>query len=80
LIDLPRLRYVFRASNYDAGLVLITAFATIFIGIEFSILTGVALSILLFIPRAAGCGQPSLSSRQSESSASALRQTRGARP
>ncbi len=53
LIDLPRLRYVFRASTYDALLVLITFFAAIFIGIEFSILTGVALSILLFIPRAA---------------------------
>jgi SulP family sulfate permease len=49
----PRLRYVFRASNYDAWLVLITFFAAIFIGIEFSILVGVGLSILLFIPRAA---------------------------
>jgi len=53
LIDVPRLRYVFRASNYEAWLVLITFFAAIFIGIEFSILVGVGLSIHLFIPRAA---------------------------
>jgi MFS superfamily sulfate permease-like transporter len=44
--SVPRLRYVFRASNYDAWLVLITFFAAIFIGIEFSILVGVGLSIL----------------------------------
>jgi len=53
LIDLSRLRYTFRASRYDAGLVLITALTAIFVGVEYSILTGVALSILLFIPRAA---------------------------
>ncbi len=53
LIDLSRLRYTFRASRYDAGLVLITALTAIFVGVEYSILTGVALSILLFVPRAA---------------------------
>ncbi len=53
LIDLKRLRYTFRASNFDAGLVLITTVAALLIGIEYSILTGVALSILLFVPRAA---------------------------
>ena len=51
LIDLSRLRYTFRASRYDAGLVLITALTAIFVGVEYSILTGVALSILLFVPR-----------------------------
>jgi SulP family sulfate permease len=53
LIDVDRLRYTFRASRYDAGLVLTTAFAALFIGVEFSILVGVALSVLLFVPRAA---------------------------
>ncbi len=53
LIDLERLGYAFRASNYDAGLVLITAFSAIFVGVEYSILVGVALSIVLFVPRAA---------------------------
>jgi len=52
LIDLKRLRYTF-TSVFDAGLVLITTFTAIFIDIEYSILTGVALSIILFVPRAA---------------------------
>jgi SulP family sulfate permease len=53
LIDWVRLKYAVRASRYDAGLVAVTAFAAIFISVEFSILIGVGLSILLFVPRAA---------------------------
>jgi SulP family sulfate permease len=53
LIDWRRLGYALRASRFDAGLVLVTALSAIFIGVEFSILIGVALSILLFVPRAA---------------------------
>src|SRR6202022_5017008 len=53
LIDWPRLRYAFRASQYDAGLILITALSAVLVSVEFSILIGVAISILLFIPRAA---------------------------
>lgn len=53
LIDVKRLTYAFRASNYDAGLVTVTALSALTIGVEFSILVGVALSILLFVPRAA---------------------------
>jgi SulP family sulfate permease len=53
LVDWKRLSYAIRASRYDAGLVLVTAFSAIFISVEFSILIGVALSILLFVPRAA---------------------------
>src|ERR1700733_532747 len=52
LVDWKRLSYAMRASRYDAGLVLITAFAAVFISVEFSILIGVALSIVLFVPRA----------------------------
>jgi sulfate permease, SulP family len=52
LVDWKRLTYAMRASRYDALLVAVTAFSAIFISVEFSILIGVALSILLFIPRA----------------------------
>jgi len=52
LIDWKRLGYALRASRYDAGLVLVTCFTSIFISVEFSILIGVGVSILLFVPRA----------------------------
>jgi SulP family sulfate permease len=53
LIDWHRLGQAFRASRYDAVLVGVTAFSAIFVSVEFSILIGVAFSIVLFIPRAA---------------------------
>lgn len=53
LIDRRRLLWALRASRFDAGLVVVTAFAAVFISVEFSILIGVALSILMFVPRAA---------------------------
>lgn len=53
LIDLPRMRYVVRASHYDALLMFATLVATLTVGVEFSILLGVVVSALLFIPRAA---------------------------
>jgi SulP family sulfate permease len=53
LVDWKRLAYAMRASRFDTSLVLITAFSAVFISVEFSILIGVALSILLFLPRAA---------------------------
>ena len=53
LVDWGRLRYALRASRYDAGLVFITAASALFISVEFSILIGVALSMVLFVPRAA---------------------------
>jgi SulP family sulfate permease len=53
LIDWKRLTYAVRASRFDAALVAATAFTAIFIDVEDSILVGVALSILLFVPRAA---------------------------
>jgi SulP family sulfate permease len=52
LVDRPRLLYCLRASRYDATLALITAGAAVFLSIEFSILVGVFLSFLLFVPRA----------------------------
>jgi sulfate permease, SulP family len=53
LVDWKRIRYALHASRYDAGLLLVTCFSSIFISVEFSILIGVAVSILLFVPRAA---------------------------
>jgi SulP family sulfate permease len=53
LVDWQRIRYALRASRYDTGLLLVTCFSSIFISVEFSILIGVAVSILLFVPRAA---------------------------
>jgi len=54
LIDWQRLFYSLRASRFDTGLVLATAFAAVFIIVAFSILIGVALSIFLCVSRAAG--------------------------
>jgi SulP family sulfate permease len=53
LIDLERWRYVSRASSYDALLMAGTTIATFVVGVEFSIMIGVLVSALLFIPRAA---------------------------
>jgi sulfate permease, SulP family len=53
LIDWRRLQLAMRASGYDASLILVTAFSALFISVEFSILIGVALSIIVFVPRAA---------------------------
>jgi sulfate permease, SulP family len=53
LIDLHRLRYIARASRYDAVLLAATALAALVVGVEFAILVGVAVSIVLFVPRAA---------------------------
>ncbi len=53
LVDRRRLLYCLRATRYDAVLALATAFAAVFISIEFAILIGTFLSFLLFVPRAA---------------------------
>jgi SulP family sulfate permease len=53
LVDRRRTLQALRASRYDAGLVLVTAIAAVFVSVEFSILIGVGLSIVLFVPRAA---------------------------
>ena len=53
LIDWTRLRYALRASRFDVWLVSVTALAAVLVSVEFSILIGVALSILMFVPRAA---------------------------
>jgi SulP family sulfate permease len=52
LVDRRRLLFCLRATRYDAGIALATAVSAVFIGIDFSILMGVFLSFLLFVPRA----------------------------
>jgi SulP family sulfate permease len=52
LIDWKRLGYAFRASWFDACLVLVTALSAIFISVDESILIGVAVSVIIFVPRA----------------------------
>ena len=56
LIDWKRLSYAIRATRFDAVLVFVTAFAAIFISVENSILIGVAISLLLFVPRGLKAG------------------------
>ena len=53
LVDWRRLAYALRASRFDAALVVVTAFTAVFLSVEYSILVGVVLSIVLFVPRAA---------------------------
>lgn len=53
LVDFKRLIYTLKASRYDAGLVIVTAFTGIAIDLDKAVLLGVILSILLFVPRAA---------------------------
>jgi sulfate permease, SulP family len=53
LIDLKRVSYTLRASRMDAGVVIVTALSAVVFGLDMAILIGVALSILLFVPRAA---------------------------
>jgi sulfate permease, SulP family len=53
LVDFKRLFYTLRATRYDAGSVLVTALSAVLIDLDTAVLLGVALSILLFVPRAA---------------------------
>ncbi len=53
LIEPKRIVYTIRASALDAGVLAITAITALAIGLDEAILIGVALSILLFVPRAA---------------------------
>jgi sulfate permease, SulP family len=52
IVDRQRFLYCLRATRFDAGLALATAAAAVFLSIEFSILIGVFLSFLFFVPRA----------------------------
>jgi SulP family sulfate permease len=53
LVDKPRTRFALRASRFDAGLVVATAVAAVFLSVEFSIMIGTFLSFLFVVPRVA---------------------------
>jgi sulfate permease, SulP family len=53
LVDRRQLIYHLRTTRFDAGIVVATALAAVFISVEFCILIGVFLSFLLFVPRTA---------------------------
>ena len=54
MVDRHQLYYHLRATRFDAGIVVATALAAVFISVEFCILIGVLLSFVLYVPRAAG--------------------------
>lgn len=54
MVDRHQLAYHLRATRFDAGIVIATACAAVFISVEFCILIGVLMSFVLYIPRAAG--------------------------
>jgi len=56
LIDWKRLLYALRASRFDALLVFVTSLTAVFASIDYSILVGVAASLLLFVTRASRPG------------------------
>ena len=53
MIDRRQLIFHLRATRFDAGVLLATAFAAVLVSIEFCIVIGVFLSFALYIPRAA---------------------------
>jgi sulfate permease, SulP family len=53
MVDRNQLLYHLRATRFDAGIVLATAFSAVFVSVEFCILIGVFLSFVLYVPRAA---------------------------
>jgi SulP family sulfate permease len=53
LVDYRRLITTVKASRYDAGLVVITALTGILWDLDKAVLLGIALSVVLFVPRAA---------------------------
>src|SRR5205085_1887556 len=53
MVDSKQLVFHLRATRFDAGVVLATALAAIFISVEFCIVVGVFLSFVLYVPRVA---------------------------
>lgn len=53
MIDYHRLIYHLRATRFDVGIVLATAFSAVFISVEFCIMIGIFLSFVFYVPKAA---------------------------
>ena len=53
MVDREQLAFHLRATRFDAGVVVATALAAVFVSVEFCIVIGVFLSFVLYVPRAA---------------------------
>lgn len=53
MVDMRQLLFHLRATRFDAGVVIATALAAVFISVEFCVVIGVFLSFALYIPKAA---------------------------
>ncbi|MFO0846057.1 MAG: hypothetical protein U0797_27355 [Gemmataceae bacterium] len=79
IVDRRALPLLLKATRFDAGLALATAASAVLLSVEFSILIGVFLSFLFFVPRASRlAAPPNWSPPRTASSADAGRTTRRA--
>jgi SulP family sulfate permease len=53
MVDMAGIRYHFRATRFDAVIVVATALSAVLVSVEFCILVGTVLSFLMYVPRAA---------------------------
>ncbi len=53
MVDVAGIKYHFRATRFDAAIVVATALSAVFVSVEFCILVGTVLSFLMYVPRAA---------------------------
>ena len=53
MVDMAGIRYHFRATRFDAVIVVATALSAVLVSVEFCILVGTILSFLMYVPRAA---------------------------
>ncbi len=53
MVDVRQLLFHLRATRFDAGVVIATALAAVFISVEFCIVIGVFMSFALYVPKAA---------------------------
>ncbi len=53
MLDYDRLKYYIKATRFDAGIVLATAFSAVAISVEFCVMIGTFLSFIFYVPRAA---------------------------
>src|SRR4030065_1502453 len=53
MLDYEKLKYYIKATRFDAGIVLATAFSAVAISVEFCVMIGTFLSFIFYVPRAA---------------------------
>ncbi len=53
MVDMAGIRYHFRATRFDAAIVVATALSAVLVSVEFCIMVGTVLSFLMYVPRAA---------------------------